>query len=328
MYRLIARTYPKRIVEKYGGLLKYSSIKVDPEKFLGFIISFSFLISLLITFYSALIFKMAFLSTSFIMLFLSAFIVPQIMVYFWLILQSDAKARFVEQILPDVLQLMSSNLRAGLTTDKALLLSARPEFGPFQNEINQIGKEITIGKDLGEALLDAGKRINSERLKKTMALIVSGLRAGGELASLLDQTAKNLRKEMIVDSKIRSNVMMYVIFIFVAVCFGAPMLFALSTFLVEVVTQNLQGIEIPEETSMEFPITFSEINIDIDFILMFSVIFLVTSSVFGGLILGSISKGKEREGIKFMPLLLAVSLGTFFAIRFLIRTVLGGFFGF
>jgi archaeal flagellar protein FlaJ len=287
-----------------------------------------FLISLLFTFYIALFFSLVFLGKTFLTVFFLSLVLPQIMAYFWLILRSDAKAKFVEEILPDVLQLMSSNLRAGMTTDKALLLSARPEFGPFQDEINQIGKEITIGKDLGDALLGVNERINSERLKKTMTLIVSGLKSGGELASLLDQAAKNLRKQMLVDSKIRANVMMYVIFIFIAVCFGAPFLFGLSSFLVEVLTQNLADIQMPETTMMDFPMTFSEISIDIGFVINFSLIFIATSAIFGSLIIGSISKGKEREGLKFLPILLALSIGIFLLLRFIIKNVLGGLFGF
>ncbi len=328
MYRFLSNFYPKKIKEKYIELLRYSGIGIDVNKFVGFSISTSFLLSLLITFYAAIIFRWGFLQFSFFITFICSIIVIQTLIYFWLILKADSKGKFVENILPDVLQLMSSNLRAGYTTDKALLLSARPEFGPFEDEINLIGKEITTGKDIGESLLDTNKRIRSEKLKKTTMLIVSGLRSGGELASLLDQTAKNLRQEMMTDSKIRANVMMYVIFIFIAVCFGAPMLFGLSSFLVEVVTQTLEGIDIPQETASQMPMSFSQINISTEFVINFSIIFLAASSIFGSLIMGSISKGKEREGLKFMPLLLLVSLVLFFLIRFTIKNVLGGFFGF
>lgn len=252
------------------------------------------------------------------------------MVYFSLLLRADAKAKFVESVLPDVLQLMASNLRAGLTTDKALLLAARPEFGPFQQEINQVGKEITMGKEIDEVLEDMARKTRSEKLDKTIALIVSGIRAGGELASLLEQTSKNLRREELVDSRIRANVMMYVIFIASAVCFGAPLLFGLSSFLVEVLSQNLGAMEISPEAGITaaMPLSLGEITLPIDFVLMFSVIFLITSSVLGSLILGLISKGKEREGIKFMPVLAAVSLGVFFLTRIAIKNMLGTFFGF
>ena len=323
MYRFLANFYPQKIRDDYVKLLRYSNIKQNPNRFIGFVGIFGFLSALTITFYLALVVEIPFVLTLF-----GIFFLFQILVYFVLLLRADGKADFVESILPDVLQLMTSNLRAGLTTDKALLLSARPEFGPFQEEINRIGKEITMGRDVGRALLDMTDRIKSDRLRKTMELVVSGLRSGGELASLLEQTARNLRQEGLVDSRIRANVMMYVIFVFIAVCFGAPLLFGLGTFLVEVLTVNLQTMDIPQGAlASALPMSFSEVTISIDFVIRYSITFLITSSILGSLILGLISKGKERDGIKFMPILVAASLAVFFIIRFAVRNMLGGLLG-
>ena len=142
------------------------------------------------------------------LVFIVAFAGFQITVYMWIGLNVDAKAKFVEKVLPDALQLMSSNLRAGLTPDRALLLSSRPEFGPLSEELNKVGREIAVGKEIDKALMKMTERIRSEKLTKTMLLIVSGLRSGGELASLLDQTARNLRAQEFVDQKIRSSIKM------------------------------------------------------------------------------------------------------------------------
>lgn len=323
MYRFLAKFYPKKLRGAYANLLMYSGIKVDCDRFVGFVAVFSFLLALVVTLYLALFVRIYFLI--FFIGFLFAF---QILFYFLLLLMADAKAKFVESVLPDVLQLMASNLRAGLTTDRALLLAARPEFGPFQDEINKVGKEIAMGRAISGALLEMAKRVKSERLNKTTILIVSGLGSGGELASLLEQTARNLRREMLVDSRIRANVMMYVIFIFVAVCFGAPLLFGLSSFLVEVLTEQLETVQVPESTTMNLPISFTKVGITSGFVVTFVIIFLITSCVLGSLILGLIAKGREREGLKFMPILIAISLSVFFLVRFAIKNMLGGLFGF
>jgi len=158
-------------------------------------------------------------------------------------------------------------------------------------------------------------------------LINSGLKSGGQLASLLEQTAKNLRQQKLIDDKIRANVMMYVIFIFIAVGFGSPLLFGLSTFLVEVLTKNIALIAPEGGAAVSLPISFSEISISIDFIIKFAVIILLTSSVMGSLIIGLISKGKEKQGIKFIPILSVFALSVFLVIRYLIRNLLSGMFG-
>ncbi|HLC96393.1 MAG TPA: type II secretion system F family protein [Candidatus Nanoarchaeia archaeon] len=323
LYHFLSRFYPQKVKQDYVNLLRYSHVKVNPLRFMGFILVCSLLLAAVLAFFTSAWFRI-----QLIVAFLSYFLMLQLLTYFILVLRSDAKSKFVESILPDVLQLMASNLRAGFTTDKALLLAARPEFGPFQDEINQVGKEITTGKDTGVALMNMSTRIKSERLAKTMSLIVSGLRAGGQLAALLEQTARNLRQEMLVDERIKANAMMYVIFIFVAIAVGAPALFGLSSFLVEVLTENIAGIDIPETAQASLPLTFTEVAISVDFVIRFAVIFLITSCVLGSLILGSISKGKEREGLKFLPVLIAISLAIFFASRYLMKNLLGGLFGF
>lgn len=322
MYRLISKVYPKNVKKKYYELLSYVDIKIDPDKLLGFVLFFSFGLSL-----ASSLLVGRFVKLPLLIIMLLFFILFILVFYFNIVLRIDAKARFIEDLLPDALQLMSSNLRAGHTTDKALLLSARPEFGPLKDEINMVGKAITMGKDVGEALLDITKRVKSKKLTKTILLIVSGLKSGGELASLLDQTARNLRQEKFVEQRIRSNVMMYVIFIFSAIGFGAPLLFALSSFLVEILTTSIATIEIPQTAvASSLPINFSSVNISLGFVKMFSIVSLVTSSILGSFILGLINKGQSKRGIKFMPILITLSLSVFFLVRFVIRNMLGGLF--
>lgn len=323
MYRYIAEILPKNIRHKYLMLLHFSGVKSPPERFIGFLLVFGILLSITVMTYGALLFGLPLIITGAI-----TFAAFQVLVYVLLMLRADAKATFVESILPDVLQLMASNLRAGLTTERALLSSARPEFGPFQDEINQIGKEITMGKSISDALISLGHRFRSERLRKTLALIVSGLHSGGELASLLEQTSRNVRQEAQVDSRIRANVMMYVIFIFIALCIGAPLLFGLSSFLVEVLSKNLSGIQIPEGTMTNLPFKLGKATVPLGFVLQFSITYLVTASILGSLLIGLIGKGKEREGVKYIPLIAGVSLAVFFLVRNGIRNLLGGILGF
>ncbi len=323
MYRLLSKLYPKGIRNNYEVLMDYLNFEIDTEIFLGVVFFFTFGVSLVLTFLISKIINFPFL-----LIFIILFITFQFLVYIIMLLKVDSKARFVEDILPDVLQLMSSNLKAGMTTGRALILSARPEFGPFQEEINQIGKEIVLGKELDEALLDTTKRIRSDKLKKTVLLIITGLNSGGELASLLDQTAQNLRQERFIEEKMRSSVMMYVIFIFFAIGLGAPMLFGLSSFLVEVLTKNLSLVDIPQTSvSAALPLSFGKVSISLDFVIMYALVSLVVTSILGSLILGLISKGKEKRGIKYIPLLIGLSIAVFFSSRFLIKTMIGSLFG-
>lgn len=321
VYRLFARIFPRNIKESIRKLLEYSNIEVDVNRFMGFQLLFSFLLSVIVAFYAWI-----FLKYSIWIVFGVFFVSTQAFVYMWLLLSADKKGRFIESVLPDALQLMSSNLRTGVTIDKALFMAARPEFGPFKKELDRVGKEVAVGKDLVKSLKDLSLRIKSAKLEKTVYLIVSGIRSGGDLAPLLEKTAQDLRNQEIMDKKIRASIDMYKIFIFIAIGLAAPFLFALSSIVVEVLTKSFAGVEMPKSTIM--PIAFGGMSMSIGFVKTFSLVFISTNCILGSLVLGLISKGKAKEGAKYIIPLIFLSVGVFFAVRILMSGAMAGLFGF
>lgn len=255
------------------------------------------------------------------------FVIP-ILAYFYFYFLNQLKKyrriKKIEEVFPDFLQLMSSNLRAGITIDRSMLLSVREEFDPLDKEIQKAGREIATGKSMETSLLNMAERIGSEKIRKTILLIISGMRAGGNLATLLEQTATNMRENLFIEKKAASNVLMYVIFIFVAVAAGAPALFGLSTVLVEILTNLLSGI--PDVGSVSLPFTLSAISVSVTFIKYFALTFIVVIDLLAALVLGLVSKGEEKEGIKYFPFILVISLVIFFVIRVLLLKVMAGLF--
>ncbi len=231
----------------------------------------------------------------------------------------------MEEAFPDFLQLMASNLRAGMPTDHALLMSARKEFDPLDKEIVNLGKEFMTGKDIESAMYEMGQRTNSKKIQRTINLILSGLKSGGNIAILLEETATNARERYFIQKRAASNVLMYTIFIFVAITAGAPGLFGLSTVLVEVLSSVLSGI--PDvQMSSSLPFTLSKIDLPISVVIYFSVIFLLAIDIIGSMVLGLVSKGSEKEGIKYAIPLTALSMTVFFSVRVVLMKYFADFF--
>src|SRR3989338_175886 len=323
MYKLFASIYPRQLKNFYTNLLIYSNINVNPDGFLGFIFLFNFLIAAIL---GILFGRLYDVNTWIFGIFI--FVLMYLVLYLWLLVYADKKARLVDEILPDALQLMATNLRAGFTTDRALLLSARPEFGPLEYEINIVGKEITAGKPIEEALFNMTKRVQSETLSRTINLIISGIKSGGKLEDLLQQSSNELKNQKLVDKKIRTSVNMYTIFIFIAIVFGSPVLLGLSTFLVDILVSTLKNVQFSSSVAASFntPLAVKAINISPSFIFNFALLILITTSIMGAFIIGLISKGKEKEGIKLLPVLLGLSLLVFFLVRYGIQILTAGFF--
>lgn len=252
-----------------------------------------------------------------------------VLIYFYFanVLKKSSRIKKIESVFPDFLQLVSSNLRAGMTIDKAMLSSSRKEFSPLDEEILITGKQMATGKSTEQALLDFSKRLNSEKIDKIVRLIISGIRAGGNLANLLEQTSVSLREREFVEKKASSNVSMYVIFIFVAVAVGAPLLFALSGILVDVMTDLLSGMPSVDADVGSLPMSFSGFSISLTFLTWFSVVFILCTDILASLFIGLVSKGEEKEGLKFIIPLILISLGIYFAVRFLLADVIKGLSG-
>lgn len=320
IYRLFARVFPRNIKKNFVKLLEYSNIDVEINRFLGFQLSFSILLSAAVSVYLLWLFNYKF----WIVLLIS-FILTQAFVYMWLVLSADKKGKFTESVLPDVLQLMSSNLKAGVTIDKALFMAARPEFGPFKKELDKVGKEVATGKELTKALKDLSLRIRSEKLEKTIYLIINGIKAGGGLAKLLERTAEDLRDQDIMGKKIRASIGMYRIFIFIAICIASPFLFSLSSVVVEILTKTFSTVTMPQTSAV--PLALTEVRITTDFIKTFSLIFISTSCILGSLVLGMVSKGKAKEGARYIIPLIVIAFVIFFVIRKFLISALGGLFG-
>jgi len=241
-------------------------------------------------------------------------------------LKRAADIKKMEDSFPDFIELMSSNLRAGMTIDKALILSSRKEFAPLDKEILSLGKDIITGREVSRALKDMADRIGSEKIHKTVNLIISGIRSGGNLSILLEETATNMRERNYVEKRAASNVLMYVIFIFFAVSIGAPLLFGLSSVLVEILTKILSSFPETQTANTGLPFSITKINITVNFIIYFAMSFLVVIDFLASLVLGLVSKGQEREGFKYTIPLIVMSLSVFFITRFAILRYFTTFF--
>lgn len=313
------KIYPKFIREKYTKNMANAGIK-DAQDYHSKLIIINLVVSLVIS-CAYFIWQ-----TNPFFLFFSSFIIIEIYFYLRLSLKASARLKKIESIFPDVIQMMASNLRAGMTIDKSFLLSARPEFYPLDEEILKAGKEITTGKDLSTAMMGLAKRIGSEKITKTMILIMSGIKAGGDISVLLEQTSSNMREREFLEKKASSNVLMYVIFIFFAVGVGAPILFGLSSVLVEVIINIVRSLPATSASSMNMPFTFRDIGLSPLFLRYFALVFLLATDLISSMVIGLVNAGEEKSGLKYFIPLSSVSIAIFFGIRLTIgKAIIGSF---
>lgn len=319
LLRAIGTIAPHR--EAFARALFFSGReKTVPSRFVGKLVVFG-------AFFSLGSFIISYLFTSLLYSFIVAviaFSASQFLPFLYIGLQADSKARKVEQVLPDALQLMSANIRAGMTLNRAIWLSARPEFGPLETEIRRIGSDTLGGKTLDDAMKDAAKRVDSTLLDRAIKLIVEGMRSGGEMANLLDETADDIRLTQAIKEEVKSSVMMYSMFIIFATVLGAPSLFSVSIYFVKT-TASLWAATSNVDYS-QFSTGFvkpSTPSITSDDLTVFAVESILLSTAFGAILIGLIQTGKAKLGVKYILPLSGAGLAVFFISLFVVGALFG-----
>ena len=233
----------------------------------------------------------------------------------------------IEGVLPDFLQLTASNIKAGITIDRALWYAVRPRFGVLAKEIEVVAKETMSGKDLKDALQDFTAKYNSPTLKRSISLLIEGIEAGGEIGDLLIKIASNIQETETMKKEMSANVTTYVIFISFATVLGAPFLFALSGILIQVI----QGLSSTLGTSgaatnVGLALSFKGAGIDFNDFRIFAIVTLIITSFFSSSIIATIKKGNIKAGFKYIPIFMVLSLTLYLTAQLILNNVLGIFF--
>ena len=326
MYKFLYSILPKNYKKWLEAHVAYCDLKISPENLFASFLTFGILISLFISFF---LFLFELLALPYLLLtFILLFSILQLIFHGILVFVADNRANYVEEILPDALLIISSNMRAGLTHDKAILTSARPEFGPLEKELRNAAKETISGKPLEEALKNITKRIKSKLLERTVYLLLEGLEKGGSITALLESIALDIRQVRILKREIKSYVMMYGMFIFFAACIGAPLLYSVSIFLVETLGKFGGSVEIERMPEMQAKIPLGTIRISgisSEFLRLYSFAAIGATTFFGSLLIGLVQEGTEKAGLKYLPLFIPIGFAVFLISQMAIKAIFSGF---
>ena len=234
----------------------------------------------------------------------------------------------IEDVLPDYLQLTASNIKAGMTVDRALWYAVRPRFGVLANEIETVAKETMRGEDLKAALQKFADKYDSVLLKRSISLLIEGIEAGGEIGDLLNKIALNIQETKLMRREMAANVTTYVIFISFATVAAAPVLFALSGILIKVITNlgSSLGDVGTASSSAGFAISFSGTGINYNDFKIFAVISLIITSFFSSVIIATIKMGSAKLGFKYIPVFIVVTVTLFFIAENILGKMIGLFF--
>lgn len=259
-------------------------------------------------------------------LLISLALIPPLLPYIIVSIAAEKRKSEMEEVLPDALLLVSANIKSGLNVEKAFLLSARDEFGPLAEEFRETAMQIFGGKPMDEALNEMEHRVKSELFSETIKLLRDGMESGGNTAELLESSADDIRNSMELRQEINSNIRMYTIFIMMAAVVGAPLLFSISVYMSETTAQMWADTNLDKlQSAGKLGLSFQKPSVDVEFFEQFAVMAIVTINFFASLIMSEIKNANIKEGAKYIPVLVTISVALFFLIKGALAGVMGGF---
>ncbi len=151
---------------------------------------------------------------------LLGFIFGSLMLDYFLKNYTKNRQESIRSELPDVMDLLTVSIEAGLGFDAAMQRVVQKSKGPIATEFNQSLQEMRMGKTRREALKDLGHRNAVDDLSKFVEAIIQADQLGASLGNVLRSQADQmrvLRRQRVEEKAMKAPVKMLiplVIFIF------------------------------------------------------------------------------------------------------------------
>ncbi|MDE1860441.1 MAG: type II secretion system F family protein [Candidatus Micrarchaeota archaeon] len=237
----------------------------------------------------------------------------------------EQRKEFIENALPDFLQLTSANMRSGVALSKAMIMAVRPEFKYFGDDVSMMGKQLYAGDTIEHSLKQLASRYRSQQFKRTVRMIIEAQQYGGGMTDLLNQIGKDMRSQRIIQKEVAGQLFMYTIFIAFAALVGAPALYALTNQMVGVTATIWSQISLGNISKLpSLGVSFLKLSkpqITPDGYFWFSIFAIMIITGCGAFIISAITTGNALKGIRFMPVFIVIGFGIFYIVSLVIGSV-------
>jgi Flp pilus assembly protein TadB len=310
---------PKKYVESISKMARFAGEEKNIRQWLGSIVLLGVIlivISIFLPFamYGSYSFK--YLPFGIAGLFLCAFL-GYALLYF----KVQARVDEAENYLPDVLQLIAVNLRAGLTPFAAIKIAGRGEFGCLADELRQSTTKALGLESFSQSLLCIKDKIDSPVVERVMKLISTSLMTGGHLAGLLEELSNDIRSTQGLKREMITKTKTYTAFILFTILFGTPVLLAISIHFVTMITVMTTQNDMSGSAQFDLGFMSQGMTITPSFLIMLSVIMLSVTCLLASMLMGVINKGNMKYGLKYAPFLIPAGILMFTLARFAVTNL-------
>lgn len=204
------------------------------------------------------------------------------------------RVRKIDDRFPDFVRDLAESRRAGMTFTKAIMHSAKGNYGVLTPEIQKIARQISWGSSVDDAFRSFAKRVNTKLVQRTVSLIIEASRSGGNVSDVLEAASKDARELRLIYSERRANMMSYVAVIYV----GMGVFLLILIILCKSFLPNIAGADIPGQHGT--PIQMHHVEP-----VFYSA--ALVQSIFMGIVTGVFEDGTFLAGIKHVFVMVVIT---------------------
>lgn len=191
------------------------------------------------------------------------------------------------------------NVKSGTPISKSILNLKDRNYGSLSPHVQKLANQLSLGINLTLAFATFAKDTKSDSIARSVALISEAERAGGNIENILESVTlsvnqiENLKKERKagVSNLITQGYIIFLVFIVIMLVLEFKILPLVSN-----LSGNSAGLSVGAQKID--PSDFSTPML----------VMILVQSLFAGLVIGKISEGSIRDGIKHSFILLVITL--------------------
>lgn len=201
-----------------------------------------------------------------------------------------------EVAFSEFLYKLSELMRGGIDPVKGVVtLSRTTDLGAIAPNVQEAASAMLLGSSFEDAMHRMARSINSKLVSKYINIVVQAAYTGGNVADLLFRTSEDMRTVIAIEKDKEANLKQYIVIFYLAQGIIVALAYILSTSLLPLI----QGVGLEMLGGGN---GLSEINFERGFFHM-----IILNALFGGLIVGMITEGEMKHGMKHSAVLIALS---------------------
>lgn len=209
--------------------------------------------------------------------------------------QKEKESKFLE-FSRDLVE----NVKSGTPIGKAIMNLSNRNYGTLTTHVGKLANQISLGITLSGAFMTFAKETRSRVISRAVGLISQAERSGGRIEAVLESVAnsvnqiENLRKERkaSVSNLVTQGYMIFIVFIIIMLVLEfkiLPLIGDLGGSSVNGLNSSSQSVNLDEFSRPLF-------------------VMIIVQSLFAGLVIGKVSEGFVKSGIKHSFILLVITL--------------------